>query len=337
MVGDMSGRKVFRVVCVLAGLGLMAVAGKALAEVEAQRTVSSDGSMLVPTAAGSSASPAFAGALREGAALDERATFPASSLSAGELAEQRRHYRPKSPPYVHTRTDRALPEAVIEQDRRFRLYARESGFPYRAIGFLTFKQGSFDFFCTGFLISKDTVATAGHCVHEGSGGRWSEDVKFYPAYNNGSAPFGSCGARRLYAVAKWTEDGIEEHDYGAVKLNCQIGETTGWFGYYASAESQVGVSVLLMGYPGDKPRGTMWGGGGDIVASKPRTTHYQIDTSGGQSGSPVIEADRGASKSRCYGTCAVAIHTYAGFDPTNSATRINEAVAASLTAWKNAP
>ena len=138
-------------------------------------------------------------------------------------------------------------------------------------------------------------------------------------------------------MARWTEAGSEEYDYGAFKLNCAIGETTGWLGYYPTLASQAGLSVLLMGYPGDKPYGTLWAGAGAIVASEARKTRYTIDTGGGQSGAPVLEADRGASLADCFGTCAVAIHTSGELDGTNSGTRITYAVADHLTAWRNAP
>lgn len=321
-----------------AAVALLSAAGAVHAQADVQRTVSSDGSVLAaPPALSSDTGASFTGALREGAAPDAKAEYPAFTLSGAALADFRRRYQPKLPPYARAGGDRAQPEAVVGPDRRFRLYPRESGFPYRAIGFLTFTQAGFDFSCTAFLISKDTVATAGHCVHEGAGGTWSRDVKFYPAFNNGLAPFGACGARRLYAVAKWTDEGREDFDYGAIKLNCSIGETTGWFGYYATADSQTGLAVLVVGYPGDKPKGTMWGGAGNILSTEQRKTHYGIDTAGGQSGAPVIEADRGASKANCFGTCVVAIHAYADFGATNSGTRINQSVAANLTAWKNAP
>lgn len=42
--------------------------------------------------------------------------------------------------------------------------------PAGAIGRLTFSQRGSSFFCTAFLISADTVATAGHCVHDGLAG-----------------------------------------------------------------------------------------------------------------------------------------------------------------------
>lgn len=329
----MDKTKAVAAACALAGLGSV------WAQSAPERTVSSDGSVLAVPAAGvpGSAGAAFTGERRAGTAGDERAEFPARQLSAAELAAFGQRFRPKRAPYAPRAEGAARPESLIGRDRRFRLYPRESGFPYRAIGQLSFTQGGEGYLCTGFLIGKDTVATAGHCVHEGGGGSWSRDVRFYPAFNAGAAPYGSCGARKLYAVAQWTEQGSPSHDFGAVKLNCDIGLTTGWLGFYAAAGSQAGLSVLLMGYPGDKPTGTLWGGGGDIVDDEGRRTRYAVDTADGQSGAPVIEADRGPSRADCWGTCAVAIHAYGAQDGSNSGTRISFAVARILSAWRDAP
>lgn len=338
----MDRARAFKVACGLGWAVLMLGSGVVRAQSGDHATLSSDGSQ-PGMAAGSGASPSFAGAPRAGVAPDARAEFPALRLSADEVAAFSRRFKPKLPPYAPRGAGMAQPESVLGPDRRFRVYPRESGFPYRAIGLLTFSQGGGDFVCTGWLIGKDTVATAGHCVHEGGGGTWSRDVRFYPAFNAGTAPFGSCSARRLYTVARWAqgsfEDGSEEFDYGAVKLNCEIGSTTGWLGFYATADSLVGLPVLLMGYPGDRtPLYSLWGASGGIVVSERRKTRYHLDTGGGQSGSPVIEADRGASRAKCFGTCAVAIHAYGvDRDGNNSGTRINQAVADNLTTWKNAP
>lgn len=324
----------WRLACAAVALG----SGVAHAQDGDHVTLTSDGSAPVASALAAGAGEAFEGALRAGAAPDAAAEFPAMRLSGAELEAFNRRYPPKVPLYARRGTD-VRPESVVGADRRFRVYPRESGFPYRAIGLLTYNQGGSSYSCTGFLISKDTVATAGHCVHEGG---WSTNVRFYPAYNAGAAPFGSCGARRLFAVARWIQgsfnDGSDAFDYGAVKLNCEIGKTTGWLGYYATPNSLAGLPVLLMGYAGDKsPPKSLWGASGSIAISEARKIRYQLDTAGGQSGSPVIEADRGASRAKCFGTCAVGIHAYAADEGNNSGTRINQAVADNLTTWKNAP
>lgn len=51
--------------------------------------------------------------------------------------------------------------------------------------------------CTGWMVSKDTLMTAGHCVRDGgSDGEWTAGLTFVPGSNGGDAPFGVCRSRR---------------------------------------------------------------------------------------------------------------------------------------------
>ncbi|MFD2451398.1 trypsin-like serine peptidase [Ideonella paludis] len=128
--------------------------------------VASDGTM--PSLVVTSTVPggAFAGHNKRGVALDAEAEFPASRLTAAEQAVFAATFKPKMAPYASA-AEALDPESVINSDRRFRVYPQESGYPYRAVGLLTFNQGSGSFSCTAWLISNNTVATAGHCVHSG--------------------------------------------------------------------------------------------------------------------------------------------------------------------------
>lgn len=297
--------------------------------------VASDGTLVLPLERAPAVVEGSRGTLQPGQRRDALAEFPARIDTPEEYRRFSETYKALIPAYASkSGQPEAAPESVIGSDRRFRLYAKESGYPYRAIGLLTFNQAGGSYSCTGWLVGKDTVATAGHCVHQGGGGVWSTNMVFYPARNSSSSPYGSCTAKRLYSVSGWTTSGNSEFDYGAVKLNCTIGNTTGWLGRVHTTSSQVGLSVLIAGYPGDKTAGTQWGGGGDIYVSEPRKTRYMIDTAGGQSGAPVLEADRGGS---CAGACGVAIHAYGASGGYNSATRITSAVSTNLGNWVAAP
>ena len=194
----------------------------------------------------------------------------------------------------------------------------------RAIGLLTFNDGGVGYFCTAWLVSSDTIVTAGHCVHEGAGGAFSTDGVFYPARNGDSSPYGSCTVRLWLSNSTWMDQGDAEYDYGAAKLNCTIGLTTGTLGYFWQLPSLVGLPVLIPGYPGDRLFGSMWSGSSDITVSEVRTTHYPQDTFGGQSGSPVLELDRPGTL--CKRSCVNSIHAYGEDNGTNSGTRITEEV-----------
>lgn len=272
------------------------------------------------------------GYVEPGHARDELAEFPAEVASQAQMAELRK-YKALVPSYAK---GEAVSESVIGVDSRYRIYPSQSGHPERAIGLITFKQGSGSYICTGWMIGKDTVATAGHCVHSGgSSGVWSTDVLFYPGRDAASSPYGSCSAKRLYSVSGWTSNKSANYDYGAIKLNCSIGNTTGWFGFFWQTASLTGLPVQVSGYPGDKPSGTHWSGSGDIEVSETYKTRYKIDTAGGQSGGPVFQTDREGSY--CTGPCVNTIHAYGLSAGRNSGTRIRQAVYNNLINWRNAP
>ena len=124
--------------------------------------------------------------------------------------------------------------------------------------------------CSGWLYGNDIVATAGHCVHDGGpGGNWKQNVQVFPGRNGNSSPYGSCTARRLHSVNGWVNSSNEEYDYGAIKLNCSIGNTTGWFGYWWQSASLNNGGSIINGYPGDKPL-TQWKSADSVRVSSER-------------------------------------------------------------------
>jgi glutamyl endopeptidase len=228
-------------------------------------------------------------------------------------------------------------ESVIGPDSRVRV-SRTTTFPARAVAFITYTQpGVGNFRCTGWLINKNTVATAGHCVHSGGpGGSFVTNVRVYPGRNGSSSPFGSCTARRLYTVVGWTNSSDERYDYGAIKLNCNIGQTTGWFGFTWQASTLNGQTSIINGYPGDKPL-AQWKSTDQVRVSQSQILFYRNDTFGGQSGAPVYNIRPGTSCS----VCAITIHASGlhGLSPHsthNHGPRITQTVFNNLIRWRNA-
>lgn len=218
-------------------------------------------------------------------------------------------------------TDSAI-ESVIGTDSRYQITGTTT-YPYRAIAHITSSIGG----CTGWLINHNTVVTAGHCLHNGS---WASNVRVYPGRNGSSTPYGSCSALRLYSVSGWTSSRSRDYDYGAIKLNCSIGSTTGWFGYRYTSASLTGQPTYTAGYHGDKAYGTMWRSNDSVRITYTRTLRYANDTVAGQSGLPVWNGEASCSP------CGIAIHAY-GVDGTgyNGGTRITQEVFNNLTTWKN--
>ncbi|MFC7440188.1 trypsin-like serine peptidase [Laceyella putida] len=223
-------------------------------------------------------------------------------------------------------------ESIIGRDDRTQV-TNTGEYPYRAIVYIEFEVDGNRASCSGFLIDPDTVATAGHCVYDPERKRWAEKVKVYPGRNGSDAPYGYAEEVDLYTVDGWKNQGDENFDYGAIKLNREIGNEVGWFGYRWQSNTLVGTKENISGYPGDKPTGTQWQHSDEIRQETATKLFYANDTYGGQSGSPVYN---GTDFPDC-GICAIAIHAYGtGWDrPYNSGTRMNESIFNNLTNWKN--
>jgi glutamyl endopeptidase len=216
-------------------------------------------------------------------------------------------------------------ESVIGTDERTRVTTTTT-YPYRAIAHIESDIGG----CTGWMIDADTVATAGHCIYDPGSGRWASWAKVYPGRNGSTAPYGYANAVNFFSVTGWTQNGDTNYDYGAIKLDKPIGDSTGWFGLRVVSGSLNGMAQNISGYPGDKTYGTQWEDADQVRETYTYKVHYANDTYGGQSGSPVYNS------SSC-GTCSIAIHTNGvyGGNPYNRGTRITQEVFNNLNTWKN--
>ncbi len=282
---------------------------------QVDQSIASDGRVIRAPESGAMVSPGYAGT-----GQDVAGAAPETAAEVWELWSK----PPVSAPVGI--------ESIIGADNRI-LVNPTTTFPYRAVVLITFSAGR----CTGWLINANTVATAGHCVHQGNGGSFYpvSSFRIYPGRNGASSPYGSCTARRLHTVVGWATNGLDDYDYGAIRLNCTVGTRTGWFGFFWTSASLLNLPTTVSGYPSDKPL-TQWRSHDKVRVSQVRRVFYQNDTIGGQSGAPVYYNRTGC------GICSMAVHaygTYNGppFSTNNHGTRITQSVFNNLQAWKNAP
>jgi glutamyl endopeptidase len=221
----------------------------------------------------------------------------------------------------------------VGTDTRVRVYPN-TGYPYRAIALVTSSGGS----CTAWFYGPDILATAGHCVHQGAGGNFFTNVRVYPGYDNGGASY---PAQFLGTVTGWANSSNEQFDYGIIDIGTNVGNSTGWFGFWWQSASLNNTPAVISGYPGDKSPTSQWVGVDHVRVTQAKQVFYKADTFGGQSGSPVWH-DRPAGSSFCSnGPCAYAIHAYgfphngAPHNNHNHGTRIDNSVFTNLVNWRN--
>ena len=222
-------------------------------------------------------------------------------------------------------------EVIIGADNRIRINPT-TAYPWRAICALRITAANGQgYIGTGWLVSPRTVLTAGHCVFMHDAGGWVRSIEVIPGCNGSLRPYRSFVGTAFRSVTGWTQSQKRENDYGCIILpqNARPGDQVGYFGLAVRDDAFLkSASLNLSGYPGDKANGTeQWYMAQRTKSVSSRVITYDIDTVGGQSGSPVWILQNGQR----YG---VGVHTN-GAQSGNSATRINSEVYERMISWKN--
>lgn len=208
--------------------------------------------------------------------------------------------------------------------------------PYNAITYLYLRWPNGETGrCTGFIIDRDSVLTAGHCIYSSSNGGWADRITVRPGANGvDNFPYGAFESKNLYSVTGWTKDEDRDYDYGVINIDGTFPSTIGSFGYGVATSSNFsGKFARITGYPADrsgvdstKPLYTQWyhSGTTQLPLLNSRLVLYDADTSGGQSGSPVYIPSENIAR---------AIHTGVYSSSLNRGTRITDSVFANIQSW----
>jgi glutamyl endopeptidase len=192
------------------------------------------------------------------------------------------------------------PGAIIGgSDNRTRVNPT-TGFPYRAVVWIRgVNPAGGSYTCSGFMFGPNAVGTAGHCLYDRGHHGWNHNLTIIPGANGSSQPYGHCGASKVTVQSLYINNGTTTEDYGAIKLSCTVGNTTGWFGFAYPANPFSGWHVT--GYPAEKASGTMWTASGSITKQNTGETDYNIDMTGGESGGPVWNGSHQVTAINAYG------------------------------------
>jgi hypothetical protein len=123
--------------------------------------------------------------------------------------------------------------------------------PSATIGKLFTNAGT----CTASVVSgNNVIVTAGHCCYDRSANKWIGGWNFSPAYDNGSAPFGTFDWSTATVLTSWVNNGDTPSDVCLIKLqNDSAGHGvtfyTGWLGRAWNFGTVQELHSL--GYPGN--------------------------------------------------------------------------------------
>lgn len=210
------------------------------------------------------------------------------------------------------------PEAIVEADDRVQANPRE--YPYTAICSLRIRSSSGKTYMgTGFFISSRILLTAGHCVYIHDDNGWPESIEVIPGREKNEKPFGSVVADQFMSFDDWIENRDRNFDMGVIILpeDCPFGKKVGWFGCktFLDEKEYMGKIFNISGYPGEKGGREQWKMSGEGESQGP-LLKYDIDTTGGQSGSPVWIVN----DNKYY---VIGVHTMGNSSLGNFATRID--------------
>lgn len=222
------------------------------------------------------------------------------------------------------------PATIIGPDDRVRITGdRIRKFPYRAIVHIERSNGTD---CSGMMIDRRTVATAGHCIWDRDLDQWRGIDYVAPGQDGATTrPYGACGVIRRFVTDGYKKYGAVGADYGALRLDCNVGNDTGWFGLIRNPDDVVrGITSIISGYAADKPEGTQWRSIDQIRRVFRFRLFYRNDTVAGMSGAPVFRGRDAGCR-----WCAVAIHTRGG-EALNSGSRIGRQAFRNYSRWRTA-
>jgi glutamyl endopeptidase len=225
-----------------------------------------------------------------------------------------------------------VPETVIDDDDRT-VVPDPTGLPWRHICALRIlSQSGQEYVGTGWFIGPKTLVTAGHCVFLHDDGGWPVSIKVIPALNGNVEPYGDITSTRFRATSGWIQSQDTNLDYGAIQLEKEIGASAGYFSFAALGDGDLtDTDANISGYPFDRDHATrQYFHARRVSKTTPQKLFYEIDTFGGQSGSPIwltLEGDR---------RIAIGVHT-TGSASSNSGTRITREVFENLSKWRDEP
>lgn len=197
----------------------------------------------------------------------------------------------KSDQRLHPTAVRVGTETVLGKDERVR-FSETDKYPWRMIAALRLIPRpplSSSFIGTGWFIGPKTLLTAGHCVFsESDFDGWIGSIEISPGRNGSKFPYGTVTAKRFSSLKVWQSSSNPDYDIGCIHLDEPLGDQVGYFKIASLSDADLNSALMnVSGYPGDRGNGEeQYFHMNRVLRTSARRLYYDVDTYGGQSGSP---------------------------------------------------
>jgi len=174
-------------------------------------------------------------------------------------------------------------------DRRTEI-SDPTSYPWRLICSLEITASDGEVYLgTGWIAGPKLIITAGHCVYERRSMKgWAQSIKIYPGRTEDTPPEEAIIATEFHAPHGWLDNEDENEDYGAIILQDDISSSLGYFSAASFDENYLLESLVnISGYPGSRAGEVQLHHANRILDVSATKIYYDIDTEGGQSGSPI--------------------------------------------------
>ncbi|MBF8807510.1 MAG: trypsin-like peptidase domain-containing protein [Enterococcus lacertideformus] len=185
--------------------------------------------------------------------------------------------------------------------------------PYNSITFIAV-DGAVG---SGAVIGKNTVLTAAHVVKNIRNNPTKDSIYVVPGRDGSSVPYSKFKIKAVHIPQSYIEKPSVDTDIAVITVDTldgkSIGDIVPILPYKLTNTVEVGTDLVTAGYPGDKPWGTMWTSKGNSLDQTKTRIYYNMDTAGGQSGSPIYNLNNEI----------IAVHT-TGAGNKNFGTKLND-------------
>ena len=183
----------------------------------------------------------------------------------------------------------ALEKDIIGRDDRVKV-KKPKNYPYSAIAYMDVSgECGCNWRATGFMVTREALMTAAHCVVCTKHAKWAKKITFYFGYKSRK--------NYLYRYKSgwyaWVGTTFPDKKYSSiddwaiVRLDKKVGDKTGWFGMrWCSDDELKGHTFCIAGFGGEPKLRYSWG---EITNVWEKQIEHTIDILPGSSGSPIFD------------------------------------------------